>query len=306
MNASTVKAHLALFASGSIWGLMAPIGKSAMAAGVTSLSLATMRMVGAAVCFWLASLFAPKEKVPTRDLVSLFFASLLCIVFNQGLFILGLSLTSPIDASIITTSLPVITMVLAALFLKEPITGKKVIGIVIGTSGALTLILSNQGGGEGSGTVLGNMLCLIAQTCFACYLTIFKHLIARYNIFTLMKWMFLYASVCFIPFSWHDLADMTTQTFGISTWLQVGYVVVFGTFFAYLLVLIGQKSLRPTIVSMYNYVQPVVGASVSVLIGIATFGWAKAFASMLIFVGVYIVTKSKSREQMLKEPGDNG
>ena len=295
MKGKTVKAHVALLAAGIIWGLMAPVGKSAMEAGISGLSLATMRMIGAAVCFWIASLFLPKEKVGKRDLGLLFFAALLCIVFNQGLFIFGLSLTSPVDASIITTSLPVITMILAALFLKEPVTLMKAGGVVLGTAGALILILSSQNGGEGSGNVWGDLMCLIAQISFACYLTIFKGLISRYSVVTLMKWMFAYATICFIPFSFADLSDMAARTFPFQVWLEVGYVVLFGTFLAYILVLTGQKTLRPTVVSMYNYVQPVVGASVSVLMGLGAFGGTKALAAALIFAGVYVVTQSKAR-----------
>jgi len=301
MNSKVLKAHLALFAAGCMWGLMSPVGKAAMDAGFTSLSLASMRMIGAAICFWIASLFAPKEKVSKRDLVLLFFAGLFCIVFNQGLFILGLSYTSPVDSTIMTTSLPILTMILAALFLKEPITPLKITGVIIGMIGALLLILSSQGGSEKTGNIWGDILCLIAQTSFALYLTLFKGLISRYNIFTLMKWMFTYASISFLLFSFQDLSDTFAQSFSITVWLQVGYVVLFGTFFAYILVLVGQKALRPTVVSMYNYMQPIVGTIVSVAIGMATFGWTKAFASLLICVGVYVVTKSKSREQMQKE-----
>ncbi len=299
MNRKHIKAHFALLGAGTMWGLMSPIGKLAMDAGISGLSLAAMRMIGAAICFWIASLLAPKEKVSKRDLVLLFFAALLGIVCNQGLFIFGLSLTSPIDATVITTSSPVITMILAALFLKEPITPMKVSGVLIGAAGALMLILSNHGGTEGDGSIWGDLMCLGAQISFACYLTIFKKLISRYNVFTLMKWMFFYASICFIPISYHDLSQMMGSTFPLDVWLEVGFVVLFGTFVAYILVIIGQKTLRPTIVGMYNYVQPIVGALVSVLIGVGTFGWTKGLASMLIFVGVYVVTQSKSREQMV-------
>ena len=139
------------------------------------------------------------------------------------------------------------------------------------------------------------MLCLFSQTSFACYLTFFKGLISRYHVFTLMKWMFTYASLCFIPFSYHDLSEMISLSFPVGVWLEVGYVIFFGTFFAYVLIMVGQKTLHATVVSMYNYMQPVVGTIASVIIGIATFGWIKGVASALIFVGVYIVTQTKSK-----------
>ena len=298
MNSKIVKAHLSLLVACSLWGLMSPVGKAAMEAGVSSLSLASFRVMGGAICFWIASIFASKEKVSRRDFVLLFFAGLLCVAFTQGLFIIGLSLTSPIDSTVITTSLPIITMILAAMFLKEPITSVKVAGVALGATGALILVLSNYGGSEKAGDIWGNIICFAAQVSFACYLTIFKGLISRYNVFTLMKWMFLYASICYIPFTYQSLSDTLSQSLPVTVWLQIGYVIVFGTFLASMLIMVGQKTLRPTVVSMYNYMQPIVGAGVTVLIGMGTFGWTKALASMLIFTGVYVVTRSKSREQL--------
>lgn len=299
MNMRTMKAHMSLLAAASMWGLMSPIGKAAMEAGISGLMMANLRMLGAAVCFWVTSFFTRQEKVPPHDLLLLFFAAMLGIVCNQGCFTFGLSITSPIDASIMTTTMPIVTMVLAALFLKEPVTPKKVVGVMLGSLGALTLILSNAGTGGQEGSVWGDALCVTAQVSFACYLTIFKRLIARYHVITLMKWMFSYAAICFIPFSYHDFAATDLTAFPLWVWAETGYVIFFGTYVAYILMLVGQKALRPTVVSMYNYMQPVVGSSVSVAVGMATFGWVKAVAAACIFVGVYIVTQSKSRAEML-------
>ena len=304
MKSKIVKAHVSLFVACCMWGLMSPVGKAAMESGLSSLSLASFRVMGGAICFWIASIFAPKEKVGGHDMLMLFFAGLLCVAFTQGLFIIGLSLTSPIDSTVITTSLPIITMLLAAIFLKEPITSVKVVGVALGATGALILVLSNHGGSDKAGNIWGDIICFVAQISFACYLTIFKGLISRYNIFTLMKWMFAFASICYIPFTYQSLSDTLSQPLPLTVWLQIGYVIVFGTFIASILVLVGQKTLRPTVVSMYNYMQPIVGAGVTVLIGMGTFGWTKAIASMLIFTGVYVVTKSKSREQIQKEKNE--
>ena len=297
------KGHLALLGAAIMWGLMSPIGKTALENGISGLSLATFRMTGGAICFWIASIFAPKEQVNPHDLMMmLFFAGLLGIVLNQGCFTFGLSLTSPIDASIVTTTAPIATMIVAAIYLKEPVTGKKVIGIFLGSIGALTLILSSQGSTDGKGgSIPGDLLCLLAQISFSFYLAIFKGLISRYNIFTLMKWMFTYAAICFIPFSYHEVSTIHFHEISTSTWACVAYVIVGGTFLAYILMMIGQKTLRPTVISMYNYVQPIVGTSVSILLGMGTFGVAKGIAVALVFTGVYIVTQSKSREQMLAE-----
>lgn len=307
MAVEKYKGHLAMLGAAIMWGLMAPIGKTALENGISALSLATFRMTGGAVCFWIASLFAPREQVKPHDLMMLFFAGLLGIVFNQGSFTFGLSLTSPIDASIMTTTAPIATMIVAAIYLKEPVTGKKVMGIFLGSIGALMLILSSGGNTDGRpGSIPGDLLCLAAQISFSFYLAIFKGLIGRYNIFTLMKWMFTYASICFIPFSYHEVSSIRFEAVPMQTWTCVGYVILGGTFFAYILVMVGQKTLRPTVVSMYNYVQPIVGTTVSILLGMGTFGVAKAVAAALVFLGVYIVTQSKSRDQMLAEEVAHG
>ncbi|MCD8301964.1 MAG: DMT family transporter [Prevotellaceae bacterium] len=302
MKLQNYKGHLALLGAAIMWGLMCPMGKEALKNGISGVDLVEFRMTSAAICFWIASIFAPKEHVKPHDLLMLFFATLLGVVFNQGLFTFGLALTSPVDAAIMTTLTPIVTMIIAAIYLKEPITGKKVFGIFLGSIGALTLILSNQGASDGKvGSVPGDLLCLAGQISYAFYLTIFKGLIAKYNVVTLMKWMFTYSAIVFIPFSYHALSVTDFSVIPPFVWGCVAYVIVGGTFFAYLLVIVGQKTLRPTVVSMYNYVQPIVSTIVSVLIGISVFGIVKGIAVVLVFAGVYVVTQSKSRTEMLAE-----
>lgn len=192
-----------MFAACAAWGLMSPLGKDAMAHGISGLALVSFRAVGAALCFWLTSLLGRhKEDVAPRDLLMFFFAGMLAIVFNQCCFTIGLSLTSPVNASIVTTTLPIVTMILAALFLKEPVTNKKVLGIFCGAIGALLLILGNgHAAQKGNGNLTGDLLCLTAQCSFAVYLTIFKKLIQKYTVVTCMKWMFTYATIVILPFT---------------------------------------------------------------------------------------------------------
>lgn len=282
-----------------LWGLSAPVSKEVLNAGVSALTLTTFRMVGGAAAFWLASLFVKQEHVEHKDLLQLFFAALFSIVLNQGTFVFGLSLTSPIDASVVTTMLPIVTMIVAAFYLKEPVTGKKVLGIFIGAMGALILILSNSGNmNSRSSSIWGDLLCLSAQFSFAIYLTVFRDLIKKYSGITIMKWMFIYASMCFVPFSYHDLTTVNFLDIPSVVYAEIAYVVIGATFVSYLLIMVAQKTLRPTVVSMYNYVQPIVASIVAVVIGMDTFGLVKSVAIVLVFLGVYVVTQSKSREQM--------
>ena len=295
--------HLCMFGACAAWGLMAPLGKDAMLHGISGLDLVSFRVVGAAACFWLTSLLGRKqENVPPHDLLLFFFAGMLAIVFNQCCFTIGLSITSPVNASIVTTTLPIVTMVLAALFLKEPVTNKKVIGIFCGAVGALLLIMGNgQAAQKGGGHLAGDLLCLTAQCSFAVYLTIFKKLIQKYTVVTCMKWMFTYSSIVILPFTYNELAVLPWAEIPVSTWLETGFIVFVATYLAYIMMMTGQKLLRPTIVSMYNYVQPIVACIVSVAAGLGVFGWSQGLAVVLVFGGVWLVTQSKSRADMKAE-----
>lgn len=291
---TNIQGHLFALTANIMWGLMAPIGKSALQE-FSPLSVTTFRMVGAAAAFWILSIFCKQEHVNHRDMLTIFFASLFALVLNQGVFIFGLSLTSPIDASIVTTTLPIITMIVAAIYLKEPVTNKKVLGIFVGAIGALTLILGSNSSGAGGSSIWGDLLCLLAQLSFSIYLTVFKGLSQRYSAVTINKWMFIYASMCYIPFSYHDVAAIEWATISTSAIWQVSYVVLGGSFIAYICIMTAQKLLRPTVVSMYNYMQPIVSSIAAVLMGMGVFGWQKGISIGLVFLGVYIVTQSKSR-----------
>jgi drug/metabolite transporter (DMT)-like permease len=273
-----------------------------MSHGIGGFEMVTFRAVGGAVCFWIASLFAKKEEVRHKDMLLFFFAAMLGIVFNQCCYTIGLSLTSPVNASIMTTTMPIVTMILAAIFLREPITGKKVMGIFMGATGAFILITgSSAGGADNSGNLSGDLLCLLAQCCFAVYLTVFKHLIARYTVITCMKWMITYAAIVIMPLSYNRMSQLAWSEISVVTWLETAFVVVCGTFLAYILMMRGQKTLRPTVVSMYNYVQPIVACVVSVMVGLGVFGWGQAVAVALVFSGVWLVTQSKSRRELKRE-----
>ncbi len=303
MNNKPLQAHLSMFAAEAMWGLMSPVGKDAMNNGIDGLSMVSFRVAGAALLFWVASLFARREHIPVRDVLLFAGAALLGVVFNQCLFTIGLSVTSPINASIVTTSMPIFAMVLSFLILGEPITVKKTSGVVIGCTGAVILILTSATAGSSKvGDIRGDLMCICAQLSFALYLSLFNKLIRKYNVFTVNKWMFTWAAVFVVPVSSGHLASLPWADVTLSTWGEVGYVVFFGTFVSYLLSIVGQRVLRPTVVSVYNYVQPIVSVTVSVLTGLGVFTWPQGLAIILVFSGVWLVVKSKSkRDQQAAE-----
>lgn len=287
-----------MVAACAIWGLMAPLGKDAMIHGIPGLEMVTFRVAGAMVCFWLASLFTKTEKVERKDLLKLFGAGMFAIVFNQCNYTVGLSLTSPVNASIVTTTLPFTTMLLAFIALGEPITGKKALGVLVGAAGAILLITASIASVDGrAGTLKGDLMCLVAQCSFAVYLTFFKKLISKYSVITCMKWMITFATIVILPFTFNKVAALPWTEITLKTYLEAAFVVVGGTFFAYIFSIHAQKILRPTVIAMYNYVQPIVACGVSVAAGLAVFGWRQTLAVVLVFTGVYLVNQSKAKSE---------
>lgn len=302
-NDRNMRGHAAVLVANALWGLNASIGKTILGE-LSALTVTTIRMVVAALVFWSFSLFLPKEHVHHQDMLKLFFAALLGVVLNQGMFLFGLSYTTALDASIVTTAMPIITMIIAAIYLKEPITGMKVMGVFVGAMGVFILMLNSQTTGRHPGNLVGDVLCLVSQISFAFYLVLFRDLIVKYSPITICKWLFIYASVCFIPFSYADVVSIDFSSFSLALWLRLGYVVIGSTFLAYICLMSSQRLLRPTIVSMYNYIQPIIVTLVMVMMGIDDLNWMKAVAIILIILGVSYVTLSKSRtdfEQVGKE-----
>lgn len=297
---NTFLRHVAIASACIIWGLMAPLAKDAMRTDISGLDLVAFRVAGGAVCFWLTSLILhlcgkKQEKVPLRDIGVFFVASLCSITFNQCMYTIGISMTSPVNASIMTTTLPIVSLILSALFLHERVSWSKVFGIVLALSGALMVILTSHTASAVRSSnpfsdAIGSLLCVLAQCSFATYLVLFSNLIRKYTIVTCMKWMMLFATLTILPFALPHIVTLPWQTISLRSYCEVGFVVFFGTYCAYILMTWAQQALRPTQVSIYNYLQPVVSCLASVAMGLAVFGYLQAIAILLVFSGVYLVT----------------
>lgn len=291
---SALRGHLMLLGAAVLWGCNAPMIKDLQGLGVPALVVADMRAVGAAVAFWVMSLFVGGgERVSVSMLGRLCVAGILCIVLNQVLFTVGVNYTSPIDATVISTMLPIVTMIFAAIILKESITGMKVVGIAVGASGALTLVF---GGGDSSagGGLVGDALCFTAQVSCALYMVIFSNTIHRYSVVTLMKWLFLFSAIIVTMVTWPSVVAVDYASLPLKAWGEMMFIVFGGTFVSYIFFTGGQKLLRPTVVSMYNYVQPIVATVLSVAMGMGSFGVGKVISMAMVFAGVYIVTHAKN------------
>lgn len=303
MNSEKLKGHILILVTNILFAVNMPISKYLLPAHVPPEGLTIMRMAFACVMFWIVSLFTVKEKVPSKDLGMLFVCALCGVGINQGLFIVGLNRSSPVDASIIATAVPIFVLLLAAVILKEPITRKKSFGVFMGVSGGLLLVFSSTHAADSISSLDGDVMMIVSGLMYAIYLVLSKPLSLRYSSVTMMKWMFLFTTLTLVPFTFRHVLD--APAFHREVWdfkeLSAIFYVLFGaTFLPYLLIPMSLKRIRPTTVSMYNYVQPIVASFIAVMIGQDTFSWQKFLSAILVFTGVYLVTQSKSREDMEK------
>ena len=293
--------HLALLVANVSWGLMAPFLKDLLNGGIiTPMALSGYRIIGGALLFWLIGMFVKPDKnacnsIERRDIAPLIIASLLVIGLNQVLIIVGMSLTSPVDASVVCSLTPIFTLIFGAILMGIAFTWNKALGVTIGLAGALIFVFTGQADAETyvSNPVLGDVACLMAQVFGALYLVCFTKLISKYSLITLMKWMFLISGIAVLPFSLPDMLAVDWSQVILMEYIDLTFIILFGTCLAYMLIPVAQRRVEPTVIAMYNYLQPVVAVVFSVIAGLATFSITNAIATAMVFVGVWIVNRAK-------------
>ncbi len=293
--------HLASFLAYTIFGFNIILTKDLMGSGALSpLGLFTMRAIGAALCFWTLSLFAPSEKVEKRDLIGIALASFTGFFLTQVSFLKGITMATPLDCSIISTLSPVFTMIVAALILKEPISLKKAGGVLLGLAGIILLILNSvtvKRTGAAETTPYGIVLLIINSLSFAIYLGAFRPIIRKYSVVTFMKWIFLFAIVMTLPFTAKEIVTLNYSAIPGKCWWELAYLIVMATFVAYYLVPVGQQRLRPTVVSLYSYMQPIIATATGIALGMDRLTWTKAACFAMVIAGAVLVNRSKAKAQ---------
>lgn len=292
--------HFACFTAYLIFGLNIIVCKDLTSSGAISpIALFTLRSLGAGSLFWIISLFMPKQRVEKSDYVKIFAASVLGFFLTQMFFLMAISRITPMDCSIITSLSPVYTMFIAAYALKEPLTAQKIGGVVLSLCGIIYLILNSvtSSSAVAQTTPLGVLLMIGNSLCFSLYLGIFKPTIAKYSVVTFMKWTFLFASLLALPFSAKEIITLDFAALPKQHIAELAFLIICATFITYFLIPVGQKILRPTLVSMYSYVQPIVAIVVSIYVGMDTLSWQKVLAAVTVFAGVAIVSYSRSKRE---------
>ncbi len=278
-----------------LFGLMATFSKDVLSHGsITGPQLVAFRICGAAILFWIGSIFIPQQHVEPRDMFKIAGASFFGFVMAQGGYIVGLSLTSPINATIELTTMPIFTLILSSILLHERITPQRALGIALGFMGAVLLITRTTAGDGKPTDFRGDILILISQVGYAFYLTHYSGVIRKYDAFTFNKWTFTFASLMILPFTLPHIALIDWPALSARTISEIVYIVAAATFFTFLLVVFAQRRLMPTTVSVYNYVQPFVAVVASVSMGLAVFQVIHVVAAALIFTGVWLVVNHRS------------
>ena len=264
----------------------------ALDGNITPMALFCLRSFGATVLFWIWSMFtAPREQIEKKDIWKVAVASFLGLFMTQLSFLFAITKTTAIDASIMCTMSPIMTLVISAIVIKERITWSGILGIILSLIGVLILIFNcvSIRSGADSTSIWGILGMVVNNLCFASYVGIFKPVIQKYSVVTFMKWMFLFSSLMALPFAFGAFKASNLAAVPMSVVWQVLFVVVAATFIAYFLIPIGQKRLRPVVVCMYTYVQPVIAMIIALALGLDTLNALKVMASVLVFTGVGLV-----------------
>ena len=288
--------HLACFVAYAIFGVNIIVCKDLTGGKLISpIAIFTLRSLGAGALFWILSIFLPKEKVELRDMPKIFLAAFLGYFVTQLTFLVAIPEITPMHCSIISSLSPIYTMFIAALVLKEPITFRKAGGVLLSLSGILFLIFNNTGnaGGGMESSIFGIVLMIINGFAFSLYLGAFRPLIARYSIITFMKWIFLFSAIMSLPLSLKEIATLQWNTIPQVQLWELAFLIICATCICYFLIPLGQKRIRPTLVSMYSYVQPIIATAISIVAGMEVLSWQKILAAVMVFAGVFVVSQSK-------------
>lgn len=290
--------HIACFAAYAIFGVNIIVCKDLTGGHLISpMALFTIRALGAGALFWLISLFGPREKVEPRDFIKIFGAAFLGYFATQLTFLVAIPDVTPMHCSIMSAMSPIYTMFIAAIVLKEPLSWQKAGGVALSLAGILFLIFNNAGaqGGVSESSLSGLFLMFLNSLSFSLYLGIFKPVIQKYSVVTFMKWIFLFSVMMGLPFSFREVLSFGwTQIPSIQLW-ELGYLVVCATFISYFLIPIGQKLIRPTLVSMYSYIQPIIATVLGIILGMDVLTWQKVLAAAMVFGGVVVVSRSRRK-----------
>jgi drug/metabolite transporter (DMT)-like permease len=285
-------AILAAIGATTIYGLNHTIAKGIMPNYMGPLAVVVLRVVGASILFWLLSFFGPKEKIDRTDYRRMLLCAVLGMGINMLVFFKGLALSTPINSAVIITITPIFVLILSIFLIKEKVTPRKIIGVIVGLSGALGLILfGNEIRQDAPNIALGNLYILLNALFYGAYLILVKTLIQKYHPFTFMKWLFSLGILICLPFGYQELTEVNWTNLPFEAIWKISFVILGTTFCTYLFNIYALTQLKASTVSAFIYVQPLIGIIYAVATGQDTLTSVKIIAACLVLLGVYLASR---------------
>jgi len=275
-----------------IYGVTYTIAKDVMPNYIKPYGFILLRVSSATLIFWTAGLFTKQQKIEKSDYKKILIASFFGITINMLAFFKGLSLTSPISASVMMVTSPIMVLIFSSILIRKPIGKQRILGVFIGLVGALFLItLGNSSTGTSTNSAFGNFLVFLNAASYGLYLVLAKDLVKKYNPIVFIKWLYLFGLIFVIPFGYNELTAVVWQEIPTNIYWNISFVLLFTTCITYLFNLYGLSKLKPTTVSVFIYLQPVIATIYALIVGSDSLNLVKLCSTLLIFLGVYLVTK---------------
>ncbi|MDA7717609.1 DMT family transporter [Flavobacteriaceae bacterium] len=284
---------LAAFGATLIYGLNHTVAKNVMPVYIGPYAFILLRVIGASLLFWTVSLFVKPEKIDKKDWPRIILCSFLGMVINMLAFFKGLELSTPVNSSVMITLSPIVVFIFSAILLKEKIQSIKAFGITSGFVGALILVLYTSKTGENAPNIpLGNFLFIVNSFAYGLYLVLVKPLISKYNIITLLKWLFLLGVIMNFPVTISQFLEVEWTSLPLKeAVIPMVFVVVGTTFFTYLFNAYALTKLTASSLSSFIYLQPIVGIIFAISTKSDSLSLVSLAGMILIFIGIYLVTK---------------
>lgn len=287
-----VLALIAVSIATLIYAVNYTVAKEVMPTHVKPFGFILIRVLGATIVFWLVSLFVKSEKIEKGDYKKIFIASIFGVALNMLAFFKGLSITTPISASVMMVMSPIMVLIFSSILIKKAIGKQRILGVFIGLIGTVLLITYGTSNNTTStNNNWGNFLVFINAASYGLYLVLAKDLIKKYRPITFIKWFYLFGLILVIPFGYTEFTEISWQNMPTNIYWSIGFVVIFTTCITYLFNLYGLSKLKPTTVSVFIYLQPLLATGYALIVGSDTLNIIKVIATFFIFIGVYLVTK---------------
>lgn len=269
---------------------------------MSPMAMISASLVVAALMSLVPLLWERPESVEPRDRVKILAAALLIGVGRKLCMMFGLADTSPIDGSIVSTTAPLLVLVLSSIVGWERFTKVRAVGLLLGMAGAVAVIVSSSGDAHARSGIVGNILIFASACISALYMVLFKGILMKYRITTLLRWIYCFSTFVVLPFGVDDIAKVNWSAMSPHILLAVLFVLIVPTYIPNLLQNYSLKFVMPTVSSIYAYLQPVVAIGLSVAMGLDKLHTDTILYALMIFLGVWMVVRSYNSEPSTATP----